>query len=292
MTLQPAQEYSRRHILSRASNGFGMAALAGLLGMDPNPVKAESPFGPRPAHFEPKAKHVIFCYMSGGFSQCDSFDHKPRLQAEAGKPIPFKTERTQFNNKGTMMPSHWEFKRRGESGLEISELFPHLATCADDLAIVKSMTAEFSEHAQANYFMHTGFPFRGHPSAGAWMTYGLGSENENLPGFVVLHSGGSVPPHGGVGLFSNGYLPAIHQASSITLDRKPPVSNIVPQEADRRQRKRLDFINNLDNRFLRTTANDADVESAIRNYEMAYKMQAAVPEVAVSYTHLTLPTKA
>ena len=181
MTSQPAQEYSRRHILSRASNGFGMAALAGLLGMDPNPVKAESPFGPRPAHFEPKAKHVIFCYMSGGFSQCDSFDHKPRLQAEAGKPIPFKTERTQFNNKGTMMPSHWEFKRRGESGLEISELFPHLATCADDLAIVKSMTAEFSEHAQANYFMHTGFPFRGHPSAGAWMTYGLGSENENLP---------------------------------------------------------------------------------------------------------------
>ena len=279
MTMQAPQGFSRRQLLSRTSTGFGLAAFAGLLAKENFAEAADSPFGPRTPHFEPKAKHVIFCYMSGGMSQCDTFDHKPRLQAEAGKPVPFKTERTQFNNKGTLMPTHWEFKKRGESGLEISELFPHLATCADDLAIVKSMTAEFSEHAQGNYFMHTGFPFRGYPSAGAWMTYGLGSENENLPGFVVLNSGGSVPPHGGVGLFSNGYLPAIHQASSITLDKDPPVSNIIPKEADRRQRKRLNFISNLDNGFLQNTANDTDVESAIRNYEMAYKMQAAVPDI-------------
>ncbi len=277
--MQAPQGFGRRQLLSRTSTGFGLAAFAGLLAKENLTQASDSSFGPRAPHFEPKAKHVIFCYMSGGMSQCDTFDHKPRLKAEAGKPIPFKTERTQFNNKGTLMPTHWEFKRRGESGLEISELFPHLATCADDLAIVKSMTAEFSEHAQGNYFMHTGFPFRGHPSAGAWMTYGLGSENENLPGFVVLNSGGSVPPHGGVGLFSNGYLPAIHQASSITLDKDPPVSNIVPKEADRRQRKRLNFISNLDSGFLQNTANDTDVESAIRNYEMAYKMQAAVPDV-------------
>ncbi|MAP73584.1 MAG: sulfatase [Planctomycetaceae bacterium] len=279
MTMQAPQGFGRRQLLSRTSTGFGLAAFAGLLAKENLTQASDSSFGPRAPHFEPKAKHVIFCYMSGGMSQCDTFDHKPRLKAEAGKPIPFKTERTQFNNKGTLMPTHWEFKKRGESGLEISELFPHLATCADDLAIVKSMTAEFSEHAQGNYFMHTGFPFRGHPSAGAWMTYGLGSENENLPGFVVLNSGGSVPPHGGVGLFSNGYLPAIHQASSITLDKDPPVSNIVPKEADRRQRKRLNFISNLDSGFLQNTANDTDVESAIRNYEMAYKMQAAVPDV-------------
>ena len=277
--MQAPQGFGRRQLLSRTSTGFGLAAFAGLLAKENLTQASDSSFGPRAPHFEPKAKHVIFCYMSGGMSQCDTFDHKPRLKAEAGKPIPFKTERTQFNNKGTLMPTHWEFKKRGESGLEISELFPHLATCADDLAIVKSMTAEFSEHAQGNYFMHTGFPFRGHPSAGAWMTYGLGSENENLPGFVVLNSGGSVPPHGGVGLFSNGYLPAIHQASSITLDKDPPVSNIVPKEADRRQRKRLNFISNLDSGFLQNTANDTDVESAIRNYEMAYKMQAAVPDV-------------
>lgn len=277
--MQAPQGFGRRQLLFRTSTGFGLAAFAGLLAKENLTQASDSSFGPRAPHFEPKAKHVIFCYMSGGMSQCDTFDHKPRLKAEAGKPIPFKTERTQFNNKGTLMPTHWEFKKRGESGLEISELFPHLATCADDLAIVKSMTAEFSEHAQGNYFMHTGFPFRGHPSAGAWMTYGLGSENENLPGFVVLNSGGSVPPHGGVGLFSNGYLPAIHQASSITLDKDPPVSNIVPKEADRRQRKRLNFISNLDSGFLQNTANDTDVESAIRNYEMAYKMQAAVPDV-------------
>ena len=277
--MQAPQGFGRRQLLSRTSTGFGLAAFAGLLAKENLTQASDSSFGPRAPHFKPKAKHVIFCYMSGGMSQCDTFDHKPRLKAEAGKPIPFKTERTQFNNKGTLMPTHWEFKKRGESGLEISELFPHLATCADDLAIVKSMTAEFSEHAQGNYFMHTGFPFRGHPSAGAWMTYGLGSENENLPGFVVLNSGGSVPPHGGVGLFSNGYLPAIHQASSITLDKDPPVSNIVPKEADRRQRKRLNFISNLDSGFLQNTANDTDVESAIRNYEMAYKMQAAVPDV-------------
>ena len=277
--MQAPQGFGRRQLLSRTSTGFGLAAFAGLLAKENLTQASDSSFGPRAPHFKPKAKHVIFCYMSGGMSECDTFDHKPRLKAEAGKPIPFKTERTQFNNKGTLMPTHWEFKKRGESGLEISELFPHLATCADDLAIVKSMTAEFSEHAQGNYFMHTGFPFRGHPSAGAWMTYGLGSENENLPGFVVLNSGGSVPPHGGVGLFSNGYLPAIHQASSITLDKDPPVSNIVPKEADRRQRKRLNFISNLDSGFLQNTANDTDVESAIRNYEMAYKMQAAVPDV-------------
>ena len=173
--MQAPQGFSRRQLLSRTSTGFGLTAFAGLLAKENLAEAADSPFGPRTPHFEPKAKHVIFCYMSGGMSQCDTFDHKPRLQAEAGKPVPFKTERTQFNNKGTLMPTHWEFKKRGESGLEISELFPQLATCADDLAIVKSMTAEFSEHAQGNYFMHTGFPFRGHPSAGAWMTYGLGS---------------------------------------------------------------------------------------------------------------------
>jgi hypothetical protein len=154
-----------------------------------------------------------------------------------------------------------------------------MATVADELCVVRSMTAKFSEHAQGNFFMHTGFPFLGYPSAGAWTSYGLGTESRDLPGYVVLQSGGALPPHGGVGLFGNGFLPAQHQASLIRVDETEPVRNIRPRELAALQRRRLDFIGELDQGFLGELGAQREVEAAIQNYEMAWRMQSAVPEL-------------
>ena len=260
---------SRRDMLGLCSTGFGALALAGLTG----PAGAAA----RPPHFRPRAKHVIFCYMSGGVSHVDTFDPKPRLQREHGNPMPMKIERTQFNQNGNIFGSPYAFKQHGESGIPVSSLFPHVATCVDDLAVIRSMTSTANEHAQGNYFFHTGFTFMGHPSAGAWVSYGLGSENENLPGFVILQSGPANVPHGGVGLYGNGYLPAHHQGSILQSDKTNAVRNIQSLEAPQNQRRRLDFVNQLDRGFVQTIGGDADVEAAIENYETAFRMQAAVP---------------
>ena len=225
---------SRRKILARASSGFGLVALNGLCA-SPAPTA--------------RAKNVILCYMSGGISQVDSFDPKPRLKKEAGQDMPMKVERTQFNNNGKIMPCPFEFQNRGQSGLEFSDVFPKIGDCADEIAVVRSMTTAVNEHAQGNFAMHTGFPFLGHPSAGAWMSYGLGSANENLPSYVVLQSGHAVPPHGGVGLFSSGFLPAQHQASVIKADASPAIPNIAPSQVSSIQRARLNFVNRLDRGF-------------------------------------------
>ncbi|MEO1865066.1 MAG: DUF1501 domain-containing protein, partial [Pseudomonadota bacterium] len=208
------------------------------------------------SHHAAKAKHVIFCYMSGGVSHVDSFDPKPRLRQDHGKPMPMKVERTQFNQNGNVMASPFKFKKWGESGLSISSMFPKIGEVADELAVVRSMTTNVNEHAQGNYAMHTGFPFIGHPSAGAWCNYGLGTENENLPGFVVLQSGGAVVPHGGVGLFSNGFLPAQNQGSILQADRRPAVENIRPGLSLRDQRNHLDLIQRLDESY-QASANHA-----------------------------------
>jgi hypothetical protein len=264
---------TRRELLRRCSLGFGGIALSGLLA---SPAFGAEAAGKRP--LKAKAKNVIFCYMSGGVSHVDSFDPKPALRKLHGQAMPVPVQRTVFNNNGNIMGSPWATKRYGQSGLELTNLFPRIASCADDLTVVRSMTSKVSEHAQGNYFFHTGFPFMGHPSAGAWLTYGLGSENQNLPGFVVLQSGGAVVPHGGVGLFSNGYLPGQHQASIIKADGPLPLANIKPSEADATQRRRLGFINEVDQAFAEATR-EPQVEAAIRNYETAYRMQAAVPEI-------------
>ncbi len=254
---------TRRQILAHASSGFGLVALNGLLA------------APAPSA---RAKSVILCYMSGGVSHVDSFDPKPRLKKEAGQDMPMKVERTQFNNNGKIMPCPFEFEKRGQSGLEFSDVFPKIGDCADDIAVVRSMTTGVNEHAQGNFAMHTGFPFLGHPSAGAWMSYGLGSANENLPSYVVLQSGHAVPPHGGVGLFSSGFLPAQHQASIIKADATPAIPNVAPSQVSSIQRARLDFVNRIDRGFA-GQAQDENVEAAIRNYETAFRMQVAVPEV-------------
>ena len=264
---------TRRELLRRCSLGFGGVALSGLLS---SPAFGADSSGKRPP--KAKAKNVIFCYMSGGVSHVDSFDPKPALTRLNGQPMPVPIQKTMFNSNGNIFGSPWQAKRYGQSGLEMTNLFPHIASCADDLTIVRSMTSKVSEHAQGNYFFHTGFPFMGHPSAGAWMNYGLGTENQNLPGFVVLQSGIASTPHGGVGLFSNGYLPGQHQASIIKADGKVALENIQPGEGDADQKRRLGFINEIDRAFAESSR-EPQVEAAIRNYETAYRMQAAVPEV-------------
>jgi hypothetical protein len=264
---------TRRELLRRCSLGFGGIALSSLLS---TPAFGAETSGKRP--LKAKAKNVIFCYMSGGVSHVDSFDPKAALTKLNGKPMPVPVQRTVFNNNGDIMGSPWEVKRYGQSGIEMTNLFPQIANSADDLTVIRSMTSKVSEHAQGNYFFHTGFPFMGHPSAGAWMNYGLGTENQNLPGFVVLQSGNAGIPHGGVGVFNNGYLPGQHQASIIKADGALPLANIKPGEADAAQRRRLGFINEVDQAFAESSR-EPQVEAAIRNYETAYRMQAAVPEI-------------
>ena len=261
---------NRRQMLSKCSTGFGLLALQGLIGQNQLIAKP---------HFPPKAKNVIFCYMSGGVSHVDTFDPKPKLQEFAGKPIPVKVERTQFNNNGNVFPSPFEFKRHGQSGIPVSSIFPRTAKMVDEIAVIRSMTSKVNEHAQGNYAIHTGFPFMGHPSAGAWISYGLGNLNQNLPSFVVLHSGRSVPPHGGVGLYGSGYLPANNQGSILQVDQEEPIKNVKPKESLKEQRDRLNFHKSFDMDFLHSIGKNSQVEAAIRNHEVAYKMQAAVPEL-------------
>jgi hypothetical protein len=267
--------FSRRQMLARGSSGFGLVALAGLLHESQSTAASSFPLTRMPA----KAKSVILCYMSGGISHIDSFDPKPRLHALHGQPMPVRVERTQFNRNGNVMACPFEFRNHGQSGLPVSDIFPHLGNCADELAVIRSMTTPVNEHAQGNFAMHTGFPFLGHPSAGAWISYGLGAANRNLPGYVTLQSGGAVPPHGGVGLFSSGFLPAQHQASILQADAENAVPNIRPGQPPDLQRSQLEFVNRIDGVFASRLRNDAGIEAAIQNYETAYRMQSAVPEI-------------
>src|SRR6266851_9898948 len=204
---------SRREMLLRCANGFGAVALTALLGDSAYGAEPrdKDPLAPKPPHFKAKATNVIFLYMDGGPSQMDTFDPKPRLAKEHGQPIKVKVEPTQFNNVGNVLQSPWKFKPYGKSGIPVSDLFPHVAQHVDDLCIIRSMVSDFSEHTNANYFLHSGHGQQGRPSMGAWVTYGLGTACRNLPGFLVLDSG-LIPP-GGLDCFNSGYLPASYQGS-------------------------------------------------------------------------------
>ncbi|MDB6122824.1 MAG: hypothetical protein JWQ71_1817, partial [Pedosphaera sp.] len=218
---------NRREMLARCAGGFGALALTALLGDKSfaGPAISIGQMSPHTPHFPPKARNIIFLYMDGGPSQIDTFDPKPLLQKEHGQPFKMKMEPTQFNKNGNTLGSPWNFKNYGQSGISISDLFPHVAQCADDLCVIRSMTSSFSEHTAANYFLHTGLGLSGRPSMGAWTCYGLGSENQNLPGFVVLN-GGMIPP-GGLENFGSGFLPATFQGS-IFRTGAHPVANIQP----------------------------------------------------------------
>ncbi len=267
---------SRRQMLRNSSVGFGALALDVLLAEEAA-AEVKGPLAPRPTHFKGKAKSIIFLYMDGGVSQVDSFDPKPRLNKEHGRPFSLKMEPTQFNNIGTVYRSHWGFKKYGKCGMDVSDLFPHISGCADDLALVRSMTAPFSEHNTANFFLHTGFGVQGRPSMGAWATYGLGSECRDLPGYVILNGG--LIPSGGMDNFNSGFLPATYQGSIFKAGKKP-LANIQRREAtDDIQKSKIALMKRLDTGGLEKMGRVDKLESAIFNYEMAFRMQAAVPDL-------------
>lgn len=259
-------------MLRTCAGGFGAVALAALANESATPQATGT-------HHAAKAKNVIFLYMDGGVSQVDSFDHKPLLERYHGRDphTVFQVEPTQFNNVGRVMMSPWRFERHGQCGRWVSELFPNVARHADDLAFIHSMTSRFPEHTSANYFLHTGNGLQGRPSMGAWLSYGMGSENRNLPGFIVLN-GGLIPP-GGLDNFGSGFLPAAHQGSVFRAG-DPPVANIRPLERDAdQQRAKLELLRQLDRAALQRNGRVEEIESAIVNAETAFRMQAAVPEL-------------
>jgi hypothetical protein len=295
---------TRREFLWEAGAGFTGLGLIDLMTRDAffasragaaeveAAVKSINPMAPRPPHFAPKAKSVIFLFMYGGPSQLDTFDYKPKLFELDGKTIPIKTfGRGGKKNEGRVVGPKWKFKQYGQSGKWVSDLFPNLATCVDDLAFLHSMTADSPIHGSAMLQMNTGKILSGSPCLGSWVSYGLGSENENLPGFVVMldPTGG---PISGSKNWSSGYMPASYQATLLRSAGQPVLDLKRPEglaEAD--QRRLLDQLNAYNREHLATRADNSNLSARVASYEMAYSMQRHAPE-AVDLSNETEATKA
>ena len=257
---------SRRDFLRSASNGFGLLAFSALASGADAAVGAP--------HFPATADNVIFLFMPGGVSHMESFDPKPKLAELDGKPARLDSYVAGPNRK--WLRPLWEFQRHGQCGAPVSALFPHTAKHVDELAIIRSMHSPFPLHARGNIFLHTGRLVGGFPSVGSWAVYGLGSENRNLPGYILLRDA-YVPP-GGIENFSNGFLPATFQATHIR-DEGAPIDNLEPATGDAIQRAKLDAMVEQDREFLDAAHGDRQVEAAIESYELAYRMQSLVPDV-------------
>ena len=267
---------TRREMLASSANGFGLLALSGLFANSSSADSARSETLLPQSHFRPKVKNVIFCFMDGGVSHVDSFDPKPKLADLDGKPCT-ESKNPTANVKRQWLKSPWEFKQHGQCGMPISSLFPHIARSADDIAVIRSMKADLPIHSTGVLFLHTGSNNAGRPSLGSWVNYGLGCESQNLPGFVVLSFG--VVPCGGLETFSNGFLPASHQATLLQADGLP-IDNIQPADKDPRiQLAKLELLKEQNKAFSRGLGGDDAVESAIKNHEMAFRMQSLVPDV-------------
>jgi uncharacterized protein (DUF1501 family) len=277
MTRGRLKAITRRHFFFDSGFGIGSAALASLLGGG-----AFGQVRPGKPHFAPKARNVIFLFMAGAPSQLDLFDYKPKLQEFDGQPVPedlIKGERFAFI-RGTpkLLGSPQTFERHGQCGAPISGLLPHLGRVVDDLAIVKSVHTTQFNHAPAQIYMNTGHQIIGRPSMGAWLTYGLGSENANLPGFVVLLSGES-QPDGGKSCWGSGFLPTVYQGVEFRSHGDPVLCLSNPDGVTPEARRRsLDLIDEL-NRVHLGDAGDPEVATRINSYEMAYRMQSSVPEL-------------
>src|SRR5690349_18856943 len=221
-------------MLGRFANGFGMLGLAGLLANDfvRGALSATaSPLALKPPMFPPKAKRVIFLFMSGGPSHVDLFDPKPKLRELNGKPLPFEKPKLERTKTGNLLGSRWEFKKYGQSGIEVSELLPHTASCIDDICVVRSMVADNINHNGACLQMNTGEQAFSRPSMGSWLLYGLGSENQDLPGFVVISP---AQPAQGAPLWSSSFLPAAYQGTLVS-DLKAPIADLSNPVFDRRR---------------------------------------------------------
>jgi len=271
------QARTRRHFFQDCGLGLGKIALASLFAGE----LAGKSFGKRPLDFSAKAKRVIFLFMAGAPSQLELFDYKPRLVELEGKPIPpsiIKGQRYAFiQPDAAVLGPRFRFAKHGESGAELSEALPHLAKVVDELAIVKSVQTGFFNHAPAQLFVNTGSGIPGRPSMGSWLSYGIGSEANDLPGFVVLKSGGSLS--GGAAMWSSGFLPSEHQGVPFRAQGDPILHVSNPPGIDSRaQRDSLDLIRNL-NRERLGIVGDPEITARIDAYEMAYRMQSQAPEL-------------
>ena len=264
---------SRRHFLRSAVAGSALmpALVGGLLAEERTDALA-----PKPPHFPGKAKRVIFLFMSGGVSHVDSFDPKPKLTSDHGKQVTFDHPETRNRpgyEKLFLKKPQWEFKKRGKSGTEISELFPHVAGMADDIALIRSMHTGHSNHYNATLGMHTGSFTVARPSLGSWVSYGLGSPNKNLPSFMVIapHS-----PYAGGQVWSADFLPGAHQGTAV-MPSAEPMANVKPRVPTAQQRKELDALAEL-NRGHAVDRKDAALAARMQSFEVAFGMQAAAPE--------------
>jgi len=267
-------DWTRRGFLQGSSAGFGWLALAGLLG-DRTFAASTSVRG---LHFPARAKNVILCFMDGGPSHVDTFDPKPMLKKHEGEVIGDSavSKLSQSSAGRVWLGSPWKFQQRGQSGLWVSDLFPRIAGVADQLCVVRSMVGQLPLHGQQNLLLHTGRIIGQAPSIGAWVSYGLGSENQNLPGYVVLNN--DWVPNGGLENFGSSYLPASCQATMIRA-KGVPVDNIVPSGSKASQRRKLALLAEQDREFAAQTSDARAIEGAIANYETAFRMQSTIPEV-------------
>ncbi|MFN3324943.1 MAG: DUF1501 domain-containing protein [Bryobacteraceae bacterium] len=273
--------HSRRNFLRDCAGGIGTIALAHLLGIEGRAAEPVNPMAPKKPHFAPRAKNVIFLFMEGAPSQMDLFDPKPKLREWHGKPLPPSMTRDLklafIKPTASVLGSPFEFRRHGQSGMELSELLPHTATCADDICLVRSMYSEAFNHHPGQLFLFTGHMIGGRPTMGAWVTYGLGSENQNLPGFVVLASG--VGTSAGSDNFTNGFLPSSY-AGTVFRSKGDPILYLSNPKGidDASQRARLDLIRELNEEHMERTG-DLEIASRIHSYELAYKLQMSAPEL-------------
>lgn len=284
---------NRRHFFTQLSTGLGSLALGSLLGQEraraeagPGVIKFDptQPELPRMPNFAPRAKSVIFLHMVGGPSPLDTFDYKPLLQQLDGQPVPASfrksVEKTRFHNVFVdcrdLMASPFRFSQHGQSGMWISELFPNLARQVDDLCFIHSMQADSNNHAPSCYQMHTGATTVGKASLGSWITYGLGSANQDLPAYVLLFEAG---PYGGAGNYTNAFLPAAFQGTRLRSQGPPVLDILPPQQFASGQRASLDLLHKLNLKHRSARPEFSELDARIASYELAYRMQTAAFEV-------------
>ncbi len=274
---------SRRELLTKLGAGFGSLGLAGVLAsesLQAAPMGAASPLAPRLAHFAPKAKHVIQLFMPGGPSQVDTFDYKPAIQQHAGQRPDLVDRKSLRNTKNGLMPSPFGFKQYGQCGKWVSDIFPHVAQCVDDICFIHSMHTDIPEHAGAMMMMNVGHLQPSRPSMGAWLVYGLGTENQDLPGFVAMSP--RAQPRGTLANWGNAFLPGAYAGTYVNIQQMQPervlrdLKNqyVSPVE----QRRQADLLATLNRLNLEQQRQDQQLEASIQTMEMAFRMQFAVPE--------------
>ena len=271
--MQNQHSISRRQTLKRFASGFGMLGLADLLARDV--IAAPGPIVPVGPMYAPRAKRVIFLFMSGGPSHVDLFDHKPQLTRDTGKPLLFPMPALMRTKTGNLLGSSYKFSKHGQCGTEVSELLPNIGSCVDDICVVRSMVADNINHNGACLQMNTGEQTFSRPSMGSWLLYGLGSENQNLPGFVVLSP---AQPAQGAPLWSSSFLPASHQGTLVA-DMKNPIADLANKRLGaRQQRDQLDVLRQLDQLHAGAREEDSRLSARIASFELAFRMQSEAPE--------------